>query len=395
LVNLDHPLVICERDGGVALFRPEVRGWQRSLIVASGRWPTWNPTRDVIAVSVLDTSGPALRSSIELVDLDGRPVRTLYGSPSGVAPVIAPRVPHYALWSPEGDVVSYVARSSYGLTLFLADVGGALVADPIINGAPIFISWCNDNNFLAVHAGTELAVVETQGSRTTAEVAARSVGFRTPAFSDDADVLAYAVPAEPGVAVMRAHFQGTGSREVKRFPGGVALAFRPGTRELSVAVTKRPETGAFEELWSLDLNQEPPPARLIARGPFVAYWWAPTGDKIAVVAPTQSGDGRYAVRAIGADGSLVAAAEGIVPSRDFRAVLGFFDQYGRSHHLWAPDGRTFLLAGRLAGDGVSTSFGEPVGDMIFRWRVEPRSPLEPIAAGEIGFFPPSRLGVRG
>ena len=391
---MDYPIIVCEQAGPVVLMRPTGGGWARSVLAPSGRWPAWNPARDIVAFSVVDARRDPPRSSIELVDLEGHALRTLYESPAGVSPVITPRVPHYALWSPGGRVLSYVARSSYGLTLFLGDTDGVLLADPIINGAPLFIAWCTDDNFLAVHSGTELAVVETQGSKVTAEVAARAVGFRTPAFSDDAEILAYAVPAEPGVAVMRAHFQGTGGHEVRRFAGGVALAFRPGTQELSVAVAKETETGAFDELWTLDLSKEPAPARLVTRGPFVAFFWAPTGDKMVLIVPTQSGDGRYAARALAPDGAFVAATDGVVPSQDYRMLLGFFDQYAQSHHLWSPDGESFLLAGRLATDAVSGSFGEPIGDMVLAWRVARGQPLEVVAPGDIGFFRPARQRIR-
>jgi TolB protein len=302
--------------------------------------------------------------------------------------VIAPRVPHYALWSPGGDVLSYVAQSSYGLALFLSHADGIFVSDPIINGNPLFLAWCPDNNFLGVHAGEELSVIEVAGSRTTASVAQGAVGFRTPAFSDDGDVMAYAVPAEPGVAIMRAHFQGTGGREVHRFAGGVALAFRPGSRVLTVAVTHQPETGSFDELWSLDLGSDPSPVTPLARGPFVGYFWAPTGDRVALFIPAQTGDGRYAVQLIDHAGAPVAMSEAIIPSADYRLMLGFFDQYAQSHHVWSPDGRALLLSGRMAGDGVSSSFGDAVGDYVLLWPAERGAPLERVTPGEMAFFPP-------
>ncbi len=69
-------------------------------------------------------------------------------------------------------------------------------------------------------------------------------------------------------------------------------------------------------------------------------------------------------------------------------LLGFFDQYALSHHLWSPDGQSFLLAGRTAHDAVSGSFGEPIGDMVLAWRVGRNRPLEIVAPASIGFFPP-------
>jgi len=388
-VTAAHPILVAERTGAIALLRKDGRAWSRAQVAPFATWPVWNPRSDSVAVSIVRPEGDGVRSTIELLALDGSHLRTLHQAAKGIAPVIAPRIPHYGMWSPQGDVLSYVAQSSYGLTLFLSDVAGAFVSDPIINGAPIFFSWCPDNNFLGVHAGDELAVVEVQGSRTTASVAPHSLGFRTPAFSDDGNVMAYAVPSQPGVAVMRAHFQGTGAREVHRFPGGVALAFRPGTLELTVALTLDPSSGQFDELWSLDLANEPATANLMRRGPFVAFFWAPGGDRLAKVVPAQTGDGRFSARLIDPAGQLLGASEAFVPSQDFRTVLGFFDQFSKSHHLWSPDGQAFLMAGRLAGgDMVSQAFGDPVGDCILLWPAERGAPIEVVAPGDVGFFPP-------
>jgi TolB protein len=258
----------------------------------------------------------------------------------------------------------------------------------VINGAPLFSAWCTDNNFLAVHAGEELAVVEVDGSRTTAEVAPHALGFRTPAYSDDAEVLAYALSAEGGVALMRARFQGTGSSEVCRFPGGVALAFRPGTQELTVAVTRDPSNGGFDELWTVDLSSEGAPKTCIARGSFVTALWDPTGTHMVLFAPTFSGDGKYAGRLLSPQGNVLGTSEAFFPSDDFRIYLGFFDQYANSHALWTAEGDRIVIAGRLGGDGVSPSFGDPEPSYVMTWTVGPSARLKVVASGEIGFCAP-------
>lgn len=388
-MTTESPIIVSERSGAIALLRRTAGGtWERSLVTPAGVWPVLNPARDAVAVSVVQQEGDFVHSTIELFSLDGSHLRTLHQTPKGVGPVIAPRIPHYAAWSPRGDVLSYVAQSNYGLTLFLSEIDGAFVSDPIINGAPIFIAWCADNNFLGVHAGDELAVVEVEGSRTTANVAERAIGFRTPAFSDDANLMAYAVPSEPGVAIMRAHFQGTGGREVLRLPGGVAMAFRPGTRELTVALTGQPGSGVFDEIWSLDLGAEPVEPRMVWRGPLVAFFWAPGGDRMVTIVPAHTGDGRFSAWALDSEWRFAGATERFIPSVDYRTVLGFFDQFATSHHLWSPDGETFLLAGRMAGDGVSSSFGDPAGDYVLLWPARRGAPLEVVGPGDVAFFPP-------
>jgi hypothetical protein len=71
-----------------------------------------------------------------------------------------------------------------------------------------------------------------------------------------------------------------------------------------------------------------------------------------------------------------------------RTMFAFFDQYAKSHALWSADGRYLALAGRLAGDEVSQSFGDPAGPYVFTWEVAPAQQLELLRRGEIGFFQP-------
>lgn len=385
---IGHPLLVTRRDGALDLLREDATGaWTATPVAKQGRWPAWNPVRDIVAYSTLSTAAEP-RSAIHVSTLAGEHLRMMFESQPGVPAVIAPRIPHYLNWSPGGDVLSFVAQGQWGLTFHMSDVDSVQQSDAVLNGAPIFHAWCVDNNFVAVHAGTELAVVESQGSRLTAGVATGAVGFRTPAYSDDHVALAYALPKEPGVGIWAAIFQGTQGREVARFPGGVALAFRPGTRELSVCVTHRPDTGSFDELWVLDLATDPCVPVKVANGPFVAISWSPTGESFALATPLQSGDGRYQFVVRDHAGGYIAASAPIVPSVDYRTSLGFFDQYVLSHHTWSPDGLTLVVCGRLPGDGVSSAFGESAGDYVYTWTPKPASPFELVTTGEFAVFPP-------
>ncbi len=383
----NFPILVTRRSGALDLLSPTGSGWEATTIAPQGRWPAWNPRRDIVAYSTVRLDREP-RSTIELASIYGGHIKTVFESQPGIAPVIAPRVPHYINWSPGGDILSFVANGQFGLTFHLSDIDGLLQSDPILNGAPIFHAWCIDNNFVAVHAGSELAVVESAGSRVTADISGGAVGFRTPAYSDDHASLAYALPGEPGVVIMVAIFQGTASREVARFSGGVALAFRPGTNQLSICVTHNPTSGTFDELWLLDLAESQTLPVKIAKGPFVACIWSPTGEHVALAIPLQTGDGRYQVVVRDAAGAFGAASAAFVPSLDVRVALGFFDQYALSHHIWAPDGQSMVICGREPGDAVSAAFGETAGDYVFLWRPFERRPIELITAGEFAVFQP-------
>jgi hypothetical protein len=386
---MPHTIIVCEGPGQLSLAVPAPEGaWERRQLQARGLWPCWSPGGETIAVSHLETSGREPSATIELLDGHGAALRTAHHHIPGAPPVIAPRVPHYVQWSPDGTTLSFVAPGSDALGLHLSDAGGAYSSDRIATGAPLFHSWSPDGKHIGIHAGADLSLF-TLASRSTRAVASDAIGFRVPVFAQGH--LFFARPAPPGVSLMAlpAHGEGVGIEwEAGRFGGGVVLQAVPGG--VSVAMTREPDTGSFHELWVVQINGfEAAPPELVAKGPFVAALWSPEGDRVALVIPTQMGDARYSVQVRGRDGSFLAASEGFVPSQDFRTYLGFFDQYALSHHLWAPDGSALVLTGRLAGDGISWSFADRQLDYVWYWAAQRGTPLQLVCSGDAAFFPPA------
>lgn len=361
--------------------------WESRVASTHGAWPTWEPGGDRIAVSSVDLLGGT--SAIELIVPTGEAQETIFRSVPSGNPVIAPGVPHYAAWSPRGAYLSYVAQTISGLALHLTEPGGMDGGRVVASGAPLFSCWSPDERVIAVHAGADLTLYDPAGRAAPRPVSGAAAGFRTPAFSPDGSSLIYATPAARGAAVI-SHVIATGvETELARFPGAVAFAFRPGTMHLDVAVSHRPETGVFEEIVRLSGDGWGERKR-IWKGASVAFFHAPDGERIAIVLPAQTGDGRYTVRLLDTAGGTIGATEAVFLSGPYRTLLSFFDQYRLSHCLWAPDGSVFLLAGRMPGDGVHATFGDPV-NLILAWRGQRSEPLVLVSEGEIGFFPPPAI----
>lgn len=394
------PIAVAEPGRAVTLLRPAGDGWTVAPLAPSGAWPAWRPGHAEVALSVVHGAGDGQRSAIELVDLRGNRRRTLFESPAGAGAVIAPNVPHYALWSPDGALLAFVAQGRAGLTLFVSEAEGPLIADPVQTGGPIFLAWSPDGRRLAVHAGVNLSLLELAEARASRPLSAEARGFRTPAFSPDGALLAYATPDEEGEGVIvRAASAASGeSVALHRLPGGAALAFRPGTRTLTAAVTTRPTSGAFDELWTLDLDASgrlaEAPRRLL-RHPFASVYWSPAGDALAFVVPSGTGDAAVSLHARTAEGELLGVSPPFVPSPDYRMLSGFFDQYGLSHRLWAPDGSGFLAGGRLPTDAPAAAFGDGSRDAVLNWRPARGAPLNAIGEGGAGFFAPQALAADG
>lgn len=378
------PIAIVDRAGALSVFGAEV-AQPANRLADEGRWPAWAPGGAALAASSLENEDGQLRSRVHIYAPGGASRSLIYESAPGVLPVIAPRLPHYLSWSPDGRRLGVVAQGPAGLQLTLHSFDGA---DPCVvaSGAPIFSSWSPDGSRLAVHAAAELTVVDGAPPHSRHILEQRALGFRVPAWSPSGEDVLYAIAADAGVAVMSFSVDAGEAREVARFDGGVALSFAPGGSPLYVCVTRNPEAGVFDDVWAVDPGtgtRQP-----VARGPFVAMTWSPAGDRFALVLPAQTGDGRYYLQVYDRKGTVMATAEAVVPSQDMRTLFGFFDQYGLSHPLWAPDGSALLLSGRHVHDAVSNSFGDPVGNLVLRWAATRGTPLEVMAPGDLGFYAP-------
>jgi TolB protein len=381
-------LLISERSGAVAVVdaAPEGQDSQRREIWGHGRWPSWSPAGDLVLHSTILPAGEAGKSAIAATRMDGQGHVLLHESEPGVMAFIAPNVPHYALWAPGGDAVSYVAVSGQGLGLFLSTLDGATRSHRIALGAPIFHSWSPDGTRIAVHAGTDLALFDRQTLQLTG-VHQAAVGFRAPAFLRGGRRLVYATSSGAGEVVLLSYAMDGATEELARFRGGVAFTARPGGTDLAVAVASGGDGGAFRELWLVHGDGSGP--ELLAPGPFLAFWWAPDGERIALLVPTNALDMRMCLHCRSADGRLVAVSEAFLPSEDYRVAVAFFDQYAQSHPAWSPDSSSLAVAGRSTTDGVSSSFGDQEGDYVMTWAAERRAPLGLVSPGTFGSFPPA------
>ena len=382
---MTSPVAVAEPAGTLAVFERDDRAWTRTEVAPAGLWPVWRPGGAAIAASIVEAGRPPT-SQVRLVGFRA-PVHSpvAYQTQPGGPAVIAPRIPHYVNWSPAGDVLSIVAPGAQGLTLFLSDPDGAYSSDAVASGGPLFSAWAERGDCIAIHKGTELILYWHQTRRSEA-ASSQAIGFRTPACVGRTVV--YARPGGEGVILLKRDFDSGEERDLQSFGGGIAIMARPRTSQVAVAVAADPNTGLFSQLWLVDTADGGREIASLHRGPFVSATWSPTGEAIAVTIPTQSGDGRFMVLVLDEDGRYRAASDGFVPGPDFRTLLGFFDQYAQSHHLWAPDGSALLAAGRLMGDAVAASFGDGPRDYVLYWAAHGHDPIEVVGRGDVGFFPP-------
>ncbi len=379
--HLTAPLVLQRPRGGIAV----LEGRSTTLVAAGGRWPVWSPTGDRLAVSFLDWQGGDLKSRLTILRRSGELIAQLYVTPAGASPLLGPGIPHYVYWSPSGAELAFVATTANGLTLFLAADGPE--TSTLVAGAPLFPAWSPDGRWLLVHHEANLDLFDRVAGTRRTIAGGNAAGFRTPAFSDDNALMAYAVVRESRVEIWCGPPADRGAAEAwARFEGSVAFSFVPGARTLLVAAAGSPDQSFFDRL--LRIGGEGVEA-VLYRGPLQAFFPAPDGRRIAVVVPGQRPDGRLMVHMRDAqDGRLLAVSDWFLPSAGQATVFAFFDQFQRSHRLWPADSTCFAVYGFLLGDGLSPLLGDGQPRLLW-WTGERGAPWAVGPAAELAFFAPA------
>lgn len=379
-------LAIAGADSATRIVRDRGDTWTDAA-VTSGWWPAWRPGRREYAISRVEASGSSLHAGLHLQGIDGGDI-PIPGSLSVPPALIAERVAHYALWDPTGQMLCYVMPAGRTLAARLWRAGEP-EAETLTGGTPIFPAWSPDSRRLLLHYGDQLVSVDLESGEQSV-LSTHAMGFRTAAISSDGELTAFAEANEQGTALLCHRGTPGGATEAARFDGGVALSFRPGTHELAAAVTTGAEAGVFRDLYLLDLEHPGEPRRLV-HGPLLAYWWAPAGDRLAVLVPAYTGDGRYQLRFHGPDGRFLRAMEPLTLSPDMRTMVSFFDQFALSHPLWSPDGRRFAFGGRVLTDSIPASFADGQLDAVVVADAAEGGPWHRVGMGFGGFFPPREV----
>lgn len=362
------------RSGHVAVVDPDT-GEATELGAGSQRaiFPAWSSDGNRIAAVVATAVG----TQVEVYDVA-----------RGLAPavVLAERGlnPIYLNWSPD-DTHLAVLSSSAGsaLALDIIRVEDALAGRPDARvtlglGQPFYWVWSRTGRSVLVHQNVlreDALAGMTRIDRLEVTAPLASPGaFQSPDISDSESYIAYAADDARGSRVVVAS---NPARSAAATPvvelaheGLVAFAWRPGHDQLSVqgATTSGYFDGPVEVL-----DVPSGESRVITADMVLASFWSPDGRWLATIS---QGDGVEREARPGSEAILVAArgpaagqlwnvqsrppllrlrfhdvddgtyVEGgpFRPSPAFLTqYLPFFDQYSRSHSLWAPDSSAIVL----------------------------------------------------
>ena len=297
-----------------------------------------------------------------------------------------PVAPFYYYWSPTGDKLAFLAGGPGGsVDLGILDNGAHFIGE----AQPYYFAWAPDGRTLLTHTDLKaVALVTTDGTATTLE--RTEAQFQAPQWAADGTRLVYATgtPPAPG-GVLAGAFQSNGQEIVIADTGGVILRgfgtfagvatfeLSPDGQQIAHSVTLDRKTFNFGPLVITDIDSGD--ETTVSQQPVLAFQWSPTGEALLYLA-SEGGIDHPSFRWAVWDGTSSTEYAMVTPTPTFAgSYLPFWDQYSRSHSLWAPDGSAFVYSG-LNEAGDSTVWVQRVGG-------EPE-PQE-VASGDVVFWSPA------
>ena len=309
---------------------------------------------------------------------DGESVVQIRTSAGETTATVAPVVPFYFHWSPDGQTVAYLGSGTSGLIdLVTADLDGTTTS--VDTGSPYYLDWAPDSKTIVGHvAGDTLRLTTLDGDQPPFDRIA-SAAFGAPQWTDagvawvgDSTSNLSAFGASGLVQTSTSLQIGdprTGeAATVTDISSGVGFSFS-GDR---VAVLDGAPLGTlrvFDEIGDADSNDA-----ITVGTDVLAYQWSPDGSSLAWLGAV-SGGARWSVWT---ETSTVSFETHTPSSLFISTYWPFWDQYTRSHTIWSPD-------------GLAIAYGaeEAAGDQIYVQVIRENQPAEPVAAGGFASWGPA------
>lgn len=346
-------------------------------------WPTWSPDATKLAFTSYSANGD-FPGALWLVDIPGGLPDKVFQDPDDtVGRFVAQRSPHYVYWSPQGDRLAFLAPTPESLVLYMIETSDPHRHETVSFGAPSYMAWSPDGQYLLHHLVQELDLVDTRNSFARASLNADSLSYRTPAWSPDSSHIAYVSEAQGGDRLLVANIQGTSGTEVSRVNVLSAFLWSPTANEIAFTElgTGRSlgiPTYAGLTIFDVDSGEK----TQVTTREVVAFFWSPDGSKLAYVTVDRSAS-TISWYVNDRSGRSEKKLTDFIPSHEQLFVMfAFFDQYAYSNRLWSPDSSALVYSGR---DPEANGTG---GSTIQVISVDGNGPPLVIAPGNLAFWSP-------
>ena len=298
-------------------------------------WPTWSPDGRRVASFRVTRAGEE-GCQVRITEADGISAAELA--------TLGDRLPIYLQWAPSGREVAILTQSGDHLRLDAARLDDLGTTRSRLTGSPLFYEQAPGYlvAFVGGDDGPQLLVLDEHDHRTLLH--GPPGNFCAPVVLDG-HVL-YVVTRGVGAAarLVRSPLSGGEAQELAEVRGLAALVGSPCGRRLAFSQDPDgtgkayrgisildPATGAEQQLTDL---------------PVIAFLWTPQSDALIAAERREGGTVRW--HAIGLDGYHRVLVD-LLPTRDLRFYLRFFEQFASSHRLVDPAGEHLVLAGGVVG----------------------------------------------
>jgi TolB protein len=397
----DPTLVVVTADGGLATMSADgtVLG-EFEVDGVAFQFPAWSP--DGTRIAAIGREGRDSGVYVLAADAPREAATVVYASEQ--------RPPFYLYWAPDGRNVSFLNTEAGTIALRIAPADGSTPARTVREASPFYWDWIGSDRLL-LHTGANgpdafVGEVDRNGEVVAADGMGSGI-FRAPAIGADDRFRAWVGPTDDGNQAVVVEARAGGIRHEVDAPGNVAIGFDPAGTTLAFIASGRPDDVPPIPVGSLQaVDAATGDVRTLLDGAVVAFFWSPDGRLLATLEiPDESGPGidealvgrriasisdalpPFAAGDRGARMTLrildAATGEGLaqrtVQVSDLFAVqvLPFFDQYARSHRIWASDSSGIVLP-IAAESGL---------DEVVVFAADERGPRS-LGAGSMAFWSP-------
>ena len=354
-------------------------------------WPTWSPDGTRLAVSRVQIApNRSLEVSVQVIDAITGISRIVYEN--DVPGLIADGSPHYLYWSPDGELLSFLATTRQGMTLFAVNPDTAEGAIALERGAPLYFSWSGNGQNLIVHSRDEVKLLRRPLLVVDPQHLASAVGFRTPALSPDGESWAWSGGDASGSVIYVGGSGGPTALRVLDTGPLVAFMWSPDGRTLAVADNPDPQGRIYQRIRLV--SSDGSGLRTLVEEPLLAFYWAPNSARLAWVGVDAEEQVFEMKVSPVAELSSVAGYQPpdarelfrFRPSGEVFTMFSFFDQYAYSHSPWSPDSTRLVVAGSEGPVAERRNGHSPTGARVYVLDAVGDAAPSEIAQGGVAFW---------
>lgn len=298
-------------------------------------WPTWSPDAERLACFRIERTG---KGSGVLVLEPGAVTQT-------EVLTLERRVPIYLQWAPDGRTMAVVSQRGDELELDVAASDEPGRTRRLASGSPLFIAWRGPDRIVAFVGQPEersrLVALDLNGEERE-RYPGTPGNFCAPVVLGSA--LMYVAHRDGSINLQASDSDGT--RRLEPVGGLAAITPAPDGRRAAMSIAPDADQAEYRALRIVDASGS---SRVLTDMPHAAFLWSPTGDAL-IVAQMHGQQPTVGWYRLGLDGDIDHIID-LVPTRDLRFYLRFFEQYAPSHPLLDPSGTSLVLAGSPVGGG--------------------------------------------